>query len=71
MAPSRRSRADPHRDELNPVDPLWSNLQGVELANLAGESLDDVIAAADRGIRRIRHTHLAFSSLPPPDPSPW
>ena len=36
--------------ELNPVEPLWSNLEGMELANLAGESLDDVVAAAERGI---------------------
>ncbi len=41
-----------------------ASLKGVELANLAGESLDDVIAAAQRGIHRIRHTHhLAFSFL--------
>ena len=43
--------------ELNPVEPLWSNLKGVELANLAGDTLDDIIAAAERGIHRIRHTH--------------
>jgi transposase len=50
--------------ELNPVEPLWSNLKGVELANLAGDTLDDVVAAAERGIQRIRHTHhLAFSFL--------
>jgi hypothetical protein len=36
----------------------------VELANLAGDTLDDVIAAAERGIQRIRRTpHLAFSFL--------
>jgi hypothetical protein len=36
----------------------------VELANLAGDTLHDVIAAAERGIHRIRHTHhLAFSFL--------
>ena len=52
------------RPDLNPVEALWSSLKGVELANLAGESLDEVIAAAERGIQRIRHTHhLAFSSL--------
>jgi hypothetical protein len=46
------------------VEALWSNLKGVELANLAGESLDDVIAAAERGIQRIRATHhLAYSFL--------
>jgi hypothetical protein len=40
------------------------NLKGVELANLAGNTLDDVVAAAERGIQRIRHTyHLAFSFL--------
>lgn len=50
--------------ELNPVEPLWSSLKGVELANLAGDSLDDVIAAAERGIQRIRGTHyLPFSFL--------
>jgi putative transposase len=50
--------------ELNPVEPLWSDLKGVELANLAGGSLDAVVAAAERGIQRIRHTHhLAFSFL--------
>jgi putative transposase len=47
--------------DLNPVQPLWSNLKGVELANLAGDTLDQVIAAAERGIQRIRSTHhLAF-----------
>ena len=28
--------------ELNPVEGLWASLKGVELANLAGESIDDV-----------------------------
>jgi transposase len=50
--------------ELNPVEPLWSSLKGAELANLAGESLEEVMAAAERGIQWIRHTHhLAFSFL--------
>ena len=50
--------------ELNPVEALWSSLKGVELANLAGDSLDEVIAAAERGIQRIRSSHhLAFSFL--------
>ena len=41
---------------LSPVEPLWSNLKGVEPANLAGETLEDVTAAAKRGIQRIRGT---------------
>jgi transposase len=50
--------------ELNPVEPLWASLKGVELANLAGDTLEEVTAAAERGIARIRATHhLAFSFL--------
>jgi transposase len=50
--------------DLNPVEPLWANLKGVELANLAGDTIDAVTAAADHGIERIRHAHhLAFSFL--------
>jgi DDE superfamily endonuclease len=50
--------------DLNPVEALWSNLKGVELANLAGDTLDDVTAAAECGIQRIRSTpHLAYSFL--------
>ena len=53
--------------ELNPVEGLWSNLKGVELANLAGDTLAEVIAAAERGIQRIRATHwLPYSFLRPP-----
>jgi hypothetical protein len=38
--------------------------QGVELANLAGDTLEEVTAAAERGIQRIRQTHhLAYSFL--------
>jgi transposase len=50
--------------ELNPVEALWSNLKGVELANLAADTLAEVTAAAERGIQRIRGTHhLAYSFL--------
>jgi len=36
----------------------------VELANLAGESLDEVTQAVTRGIDRVRRTpHLPFSFL--------
>jgi len=50
--------------DLNPVEALWSSLKGVELANLADETLQEVIAAAERGVQRIRDTHhLAYSFL--------
>ena len=50
--------------ELNPVEGLWAYLKGVELVNLAGDTLDDVIVAAERGIQRVRRTHwLPYSFL--------
>ena len=50
--------------ELNPVEGLWANLKGVELANQAADTLEEVTAAAERGIQRIRSTHwLAYSFL--------
>ena len=50
--------------ELNPVEALWANLKGVELTNLAADTLAEVIAAAERGIQRIRGTHhLPYSFL--------
>jgi hypothetical protein len=46
------------------VEALWSNLKGVELANLAADTLAEVTAAAERGIQRIRATRwLAYSFL--------
>ena len=43
---------------------LWANLKGGELANLAVDILEEVTAAAERGIQRIRATHwLACSFL--------
>ena len=50
--------------ELNPVEALWANLKGVELTNLAADTLAEVTAAAERGIQRIRSTHhLPYSFL--------
>ena len=52
------------RPDLNPVEALRSSLKGVELANLAGDTLEEVVAAAERGIQRIRRTPpLPFSFL--------
>jgi hypothetical protein len=41
----------PATPELNPVGPLWASLNGTELTNLAGDTLEEIIAAAERGIR--------------------
>jgi transposase len=53
-----------HAPELNPIEALWSSLKGVELANRAGDTLQEVTTAAERGIQRIRDPHyLAYSFL--------
>ena len=44
----------PYAPDLNPVETLWSNLKRQELANLATDSLSEVMGAAHRGIQRIR-----------------
>jgi hypothetical protein len=51
---------------------LWSNLKGVELANLAAGTVQEITAAAERGVQRIRSTpHLAYSFLRHCGLSPW
>jgi transposase len=47
-------RLPAYAPELNPTEGLWSNLKGNELANLPSDGLAGVIAAAWRGVARIR-----------------
>jgi transposase len=57
-------RLPAYAPDLNPVEGLWSSLKAVELANLCGPTLGEVLAQAHRGIQRIRTTpHLAYSFL--------
>ena len=57
-------RLPAYAPELNPVEGLWSSLKAVELANLCGPTLAEVIDQAHRGIERVRQTpHLASSFL--------
>jgi hypothetical protein len=57
-------RLPAYAPELNPVEGIWANLKGVELAHLVADTLGPVIQAAERGIDRIRRTpHLAYSFL--------
>jgi transposase len=44
----------PYAPELNPVEGLWANLKGGELANLCAESSEQVIAIAQLGLIRVR-----------------
>jgi transposase len=54
----------PYAPDLNPVEGLWANLKGVELANRACGSLEELAAAAEQGIGRVRgEPELLFSFL--------
>jgi transposase len=50
--------------DLNPVEGLWANIKDVELANRACGSLEELAAAAEQGIGRVRgEPELLFSFL--------
>jgi transposase len=50
--------------DLNPVEGLWGNLKGSELANLCADTLDEPTHAARAGIDRVRaDTGLALAFL--------
>jgi transposase len=50
--------------DLDPVEGLWANLKGVELANLRRNTLGEVLDAARLGIARVRgESRLLFSFL--------
>lgn len=50
--------------DLNPVECLWGNVKGTELANLCADTIDECATAAHAGIERVRtDTDLAFAFL--------
>jgi hypothetical protein len=55
-------RLPAYAPQPNPVEGLWSSLKAVELANLIGPTLAEVIDQAHKGVERVRQTpHLAYS----------
>jgi hypothetical protein len=71
-------RLPAYAPELNPVEYLWTNLKGVELANFAGDTVVAVADAAERGVHRVcddqqlvwsflAHTGLTLDHEPPPN----
>jgi DDE superfamily endonuclease len=46
-------RLPAYAPELNPVEYLWANLKGGELANGAGDTIAEVADQAHRGIQRV------------------
>lgn len=50
--------------DLNPVETLWGNVKGQEMANKCSQSLDEVVTALDSGMKRVRRSRtLPFSFL--------
>lgn len=50
--------------ELNPVEYLWGNVKGQELANLCVDNLGHAAAALSSGMARVRQSqHLCFGFL--------
>ena len=50
--------------DLNPVEGMWGNVKGTELANLCADTIEQSAQAAQAGIDRIRNdADLAFAFL--------
>jgi len=50
--------------DLNPVETLWGNVKGQELANRCSEDLDEVATAVEKSLNRVQKSStLAFSFL--------
>ena len=50
--------------DLNPVETLWSNLKGQELANRCAEDLGEAVTALENGMARVgRSDQLCFAFL--------
>jgi DDE superfamily endonuclease len=70
-------RLPAYAPELNPVEYLWANLKGGELANCTGDTLAEVADHAQHGIQRVcgrdslvvgflAHTGLSLEDEPSP-----
>jgi hypothetical protein len=70
-------RLPAYAPDLNPVELLWANLKGAELANFAGDTIPEVADQAQQGIQRIcdsdslvmgflAHTGLSLHDNPSP-----
>ena len=46
-------RLPAYAPELNPVEFLWANLKGQELANFTGDTVPEVTDQAQHGIQRV------------------
>lgn len=49
--------------DLNPVETLWGNVKGQEIANLQVDETQDVVDGLRAGLRRVQRGPLGFSFL--------
>ncbi|MGA2931897.1 MAG: transposase, partial [Acidimicrobiales bacterium] len=57
-------RLPPYAYDLNPVEQVWGNLKGTELANLCPDTIGEAAGIVDEGLCRIANeTRLAFAFL--------
>lgn len=50
--------------DLNPIEGVWNNIKGRELANFCADQIEEATCAFRNGLRRVAHTvHLPFSFL--------
>ena len=60
----REERLPGYAPDLNPVETLWGNVKGQEMANKCSQNLDEVVTALDSGMKRVRKSRtLPFSFL--------
>ena len=60
----RVERLPGYAPDLNPVETLWSNLKGQELANRCADGLGEADGAVHQGMARVRRSQqLAFAFL--------
>ena len=60
----RIERLPGYAPDLNPVETLWGNVKGQELANRCSKDLDEVVTSVESGFKRVRESRtLPFSFL--------
>ena len=58
------ARLPGYAPDLNPVETMWGNIKGKELANRCAQDLAELDRAVRGGLARVRHSRtLAFSFL--------
>ena len=57
-------RLPAYAPELNPVEDLWGNVKGTELANRCPDTIDEAMRSACNGLERVGNdTDLCFALL--------